>query len=457
MRRNRSSRSDQFTVSDPRSTITALSDSVDGRLKAAIDAGDQLTIVRAPPGSGKTFSLLRGVEHAAARRGRVAIGTQTNSQADDICERVSRDYPSLEVVRFAAAGRVPRALGPNITWLDSKKKLPHGPCVVIATIAKWSLTEIDDPYDILFVDEAWQMAWSDFMLCGQVAPRFVLIGDPGQIPPVVPIPVDRWETSPRAPHQPAPELILDDPGVDAIRLELPACRRLPYDSVDLVRPFYDFEFEAWARPGERFVEVSAGRNGRHRVDGALELLAEGSVAALTLATPPAGPPLELDAEIAVLAVETAVRLLEQNAIGHDDDSGGPAVLRPEDIGLAATHRVLNTAMYQALPTGLRGVVAVDTPERWQGLERKVMIVVHPLSGATAPSAFDLETGRLCVMTSRHRCGLIVVSRDHVRSTLETHIPFAEQAVGRPDVTGRGHEANLRFWERVEANGRVATA
>ena len=38
---------------------------------------------------------------------------------------------------------------------------------------------------MLFVEEAWQMAWADFMLLGQVAPRFVLIGDPGQIPPVV--------------------------------------------------------------------------------------------------------------------------------------------------------------------------------------------------------------------------------------------------------------------------------
>jgi hypothetical protein len=124
------------------------------------------------------------------------------------------------------------------------------------------------------------------------------------------------------------------------------------------------------------------------------------------------------------------------------------------VGIAATHRVVNTAIWQALPERLRGEVVVDTPERWQGLQRKVMIVVHPLSGVMAPSAFDLETGRLCVMASRHRAGLIVVSRDHVRSTLETHIPAAEQPVGRPDVTGRGHQANLRFWEGMEEANRV---
>jgi hypothetical protein len=42
-----------------------------------------------------------------------------------------------------------------------------------------------------------RFVWADFMLLGQVAERFVLIGDPGQISPVVSVNVSRWETSPR--------------------------------------------------------------------------------------------------------------------------------------------------------------------------------------------------------------------------------------------------------------------
>jgi hypothetical protein len=83
-----------------------------------------------------------------------------------------------------------------------------------------------------------------------------------------------------------------------------------------------------------------------------------------------------------------------------------------------------------------------------------MVAVHPLSSVVHPSAFDLETGRLCVMASRHRSGLIVLTRDHIPRTLATHIPAAEQAVGRPDVTGRGHQQHLGFWEQLEADGRV---
>ena len=138
-----------------------------------------------------------------------------------------------------------------------------------------------------------------------------------------------------------------------------------------------------------------------------------------------------------------------------DSAGGKQMkLEPEDIGLAATHRVMNNAMLQALPKKLRGRVGVDTPERWQGLERKLMIIVHPLSGVTAPSAFDLETGRLCVMTSRHRAGLVVVARDHIRGDPRDAHPVRRTGGGAPDITGRGHEANLRFWESMEARERV---
>ncbi|WP_432644254.1 hypothetical protein [Nocardia cyriacigeorgica] len=47
-------------------------------------------------------------------------------------------------------------------------------------------------------------------------------------------------------------------------------------------------------------------------------------------------------------------------------------------------------------------VAVNTANRLQGPEFEVVIVVHPLSGRRDATAFHLEAGRLCVLTSRHR-------------------------------------------------------
>lgn len=408
----------------------------------------RLAVVKAPPGSGKTYLLMEAVRIASKERQRVAIATQTRSQADDICRRLMHDF-GITPIRFAAFSSA-RVKTPYPVVTD-KHDLPDGrPCVVVATSAKWGMISLANAFDVLFVDEAWQLAWADFMLLGQVAGRFVLIGDPGQIPPVVTIDTGRWETSPRAPHYPAPEHILRQPPRDLLKLDLPATRRLPADTVDYIGPFYDFPFKALAQPGERMIRLRGPS--RDGIDAALDRLALGSVVALTLPTPPEGPPLEDDAEIADLAAKVAERLLSRGAEVVLGDESGP--LEAVQVGLCATHRVMNAAMQQHLPARLRKHVTVDTPERWQGLERNAMVIAHPLSGVTDPSDFDLETGRLCVMASRHKAGLVIVARDHIRQTLDSHLPVAEQPVGRPDVAGRGHYQNALFWSRLVTQDRV---
>jgi hypothetical protein len=426
---------------------------VDSPLFLSLDdqlaAGARLAVVKAPPGSGKTHMLLGLARRAVDRNLRVAIAAPTNAQADDICRRLSSRNALHPIVRFASKAALPAAPLQGVSWLTSGGDLPTRPSIVVGTVAKWGLSNLPAPFDILFIDEAWQMAWSDFMLTGQVSERFVLIGDPGQIPPVVSIDVQRWETSPRAPHLPAPELILHDPAITKIAEGIETCRRLPNDAVELVQPFYDFEFEALAAPGERYVKVGTGAG--HPLDPALEALGERSFSVVTLKTDSEGPPFEVDPQVAGTAADVVERLLERGATVADGEA--EESLQPTDIGVVATHRVMNGAIQDALGR-LRSLVRVETPERWQGLERKVMVVVHPLSGNAAPTGFDLHTGRLCVMASRHRSGLVLLSRDHLTKTLEEYIPSAEQAVGRPDATGRGHADHLTFWSRIEADGRV---
>ena len=52
------------------------------------------------------------------------------------------------------------------------------------------------------------------------------------------------------------------------------------------------------------------------------------------------------------------------------------------------------------------------------------------------------------MASRQKCGLIIVPRDHVAATLEGYFPVTEPAVGRPDISGRGHPKNLEYWRAL---------
>lgn len=186
-------------------------------------------------------------------------------------------------------------LGDSVEWKTETKELPTSKCILVATTAKWSLVDLHFPFDVVFVEEAWQLAWADFMLLGQVAERFVLIGDPGQIPPVVSVDVLRWETSPRPPHIAAPRVILEDLRQRIEQWQLPTTRRLPHDAAALVRQFYDFDFGAFAQPGERAILASRGGNGT--VDKVIDLLGHNSIAALTIPTPDESPAMHSDGEL----------------------------------------------------------------------------------------------------------------------------------------------------------------
>ncbi len=412
------------------------------------DAG-RLAVVKAPPGSGKTHTLIEVLSTLVEAGQRVALAAQTNSQADDICLRFAADHPEVLASRFSSKGSLPPANFPvSVPWLTATAQLPTSPGVTVATTAKWSLTDVGSPFDLLAVDEAWQMSWADLMQCALLSERFLMIGDPGQIPPVVTIDVRRWETSPRAPHEAAPEVVLAEPLFAGEMLvgSLPACRRLPHESVEFVLPFYDFDFHAFVKPGARGVDLPDGHQ--------LADLSDGRPLVLTVATPEHGPPLEVDLEIAATAAAVVEQLLTAGAaarVGAVGDAG--RAVSAADIGVASSHRVMNAAIAKALAP-LGGPIRVDTPERWQGLERPVMIAVHPLSGVTEPSAFDLETGRLCVMASRHQSALVILARDHIGSTLGDFVPSAGQAPGRPDSVGRGHDAHVRFWAALGRQKRI---
>jgi hypothetical protein len=341
-----------------------------------------------------------------------------------------------------------------VSIVTSSKDLPRSGAVVVATTKKWAAVTVNAPFDVLLVDEAWQMPWSAFMPLSRVAGRFVLVGDPGQIPPTVTVDTSRWETSPFAPHRPTPEVV-QSTGAHALVAELPASRRLPHDTVELIQPFYDFAFGAWARPADRAITMK--RRARTELETALDHLASGSIMGLTLPTADFVP--EVDDDLIALTVDAVAGLLARGThVQMTDQPDGPTRrLVASSVGISSTHRSTNEALARRLAAAGLTDIKVDTPERWQGLQCDVMFALHPLSGVLMPSAFDLETGRLCVMASRHRGGLVIMSRDHVGATLEETLPVADQAVGREDTSGRGLEQHLRLWRALMTAGRIVCA
>ena len=99
--------------------------------------------------------------------------------------------------------------------------------------------------------------------------------------------------------------------------------------------------------------------------------------------------------------------------------------------------------------GARGAgITVDTANRLQGREYDVTIVLHPLSGRRDATAFHLESGRLCVLTSRHRHACIMVARAGIQDLLDAHPSTEPVHLNVPVKFPDGWEANQSILTRL---------
>ena len=129
---------------------------------------------------------------------------------------------------------------------------------------------------------------------------------------------------------------------------------------------------------------------------------------------------------------------------------------------ASSDRPLEPVHSIALVAGALGPLSrqilVETANRFQGLERKVVLAIHPLSGLLRPSEFELNPGRMCVSMSRHSVMCILLTRAGVEETLAGYMPDDDRFLGQPDdpsFTGwRAHEA---VWRRLHAEERLLSA
>jgi AAA domain len=116
----------------------------------------------------------------------------------------------------------------------------------------------------------------------------------------------------------------------------------------------------------------------------------------------------------------AARLMQRGAETLSERAVAPLPVSPSRVAVGTAHRDQVAAVKQALAElGAPDVVA-DTANRLQGREFDVVIVLHPLSGRRDATAFHLEAGRLCVLTSRHRHACIVVARAGIPELLDAH-------------------------------------
>lgn len=265
-------------------------------------------------------------------------------------------------------------------------------------------------------------------------------------------PNSTFETARYRIHWPAPqELLRRFPQLDVVRL--PASRRLPQDTVNLVQPaFYrQLPFSSAAAPAERRLRLDAATQG-DTIDRALDMLADGATLVGVL-LPPAEFGLEqVDNELAATMAEIAARLLARQPRWE-----GVRQLTAADIGAIDAHVASGAAVRRSLraynmPTD---ACVVETPELWQGQERPLMVVKHTLSGQRQIGEFGLEPGRWCVMLLRHQIGCVIVGRDGVGDVLAEHRhDCGARPIGSVDAAWEGWRAHQAIWGQLEVQGRL---
>jgi hypothetical protein len=440
---------------DRSAAARAVLDSVTADLLSGAHRG---VIVDSPPGAGKSTLVVELAKRLADTGEPVMVVAQTNEQVDDLVDRLATAHKAsgLTIGRLSASGYVPtervvRHLGGpesadgSVTVVGKVADL-GAPAVTVATAAKWArIGEVAWPeggWRWAIIDEAYQMR-SDGLLA--IAPRFaggtaLFVGDPGQLDPFATIDGDRWAGSAWDPTDSAVAVVRShNPDLPVHRL--PYSWRLPATAAPLIcAAFYPFTpFDAGSTVTDRAMKLP-GAGTPNPIDQTLDLAAETGWALYEL---PAKHTVRTDAEMLEACARLAARLVRREAVVFDPSYAEGRPVTAERIAIGAAHRDQVAGIRAALDRSGEDVraVTVDTANRLQGREYDVCIVLHPLSGRRDATAFHLETGRLCVLLSRHRHACVVVARAGIPALLDAHPHTEPVHLGVPVKFPDGWEAH----------------
>ncbi|MFE5023682.1 AAA domain-containing protein [Streptomyces sp. NPDC056656] len=377
-------------------------------------------VVDSPPGAGKSTLVVRAALELAEAGRPLMVIAQTNAQVDDLVLRLAEKNPELPVGRLHSSDPDPydKALDDLANVRKSTKAGDLAPLpVVISTAAKWAHVKDIVPWQHAIVDEAYQMRSDALLAVAGLFERALFVGDPGQLDPFAIVGSEQWAGLSYDPSASAvTTLLAHNPELPQHRL--PVSWRLPASAAPLVSgAFYPYTpFRSGTDHGDRSLgfEVASDGSGPDRV---IDEAAESGWGLLEL---PARHTPRTDPEAVRALAQVVRRLLDRGGATVSERGPDPSPLTADRIAVGTAHRDQAAAVRSALADLGVTDVTVDTANRLQGREFDVTVVLHPLSGRPDATAFHLETGRLCVLASRHRHACIVVCRAGVPALLDDH-------------------------------------
>ncbi|WP_367042150.1 AAA domain-containing protein [Streptomyces sp. Je 1-332] len=439
---------------DPGAAATRATDAI---LHDTLHGAHRGVVVDSPPGAGKSTLVVRAARELAAAGRPLMVIAQTNAQVDDLILRIAEKDPELPVGRLHSSD--PDAYDKALDDLPSVRTSTKaadlaGLDIVVSTAAKWAHVEagkLDAPWPHAIVDEAYQMRSDALLAVAGLFERALFVGDPGQLDPFSIVGAEQWAGLAYDPSASAvTTLLAHNPELPQHRL--PVSWRLPASAAPLVSAaFYPYTpFRSGTDHGDRRLNFGVPSDG----SGPDRVIDEAADSGWGLLELPARNTPRTDPEAVRAVAQVVRRLLDRGGAATSERGPEPTPLTADRIAVGTAHRDQAAAVRAALTELGVTDVTVDTANRLQGREFDVTVVLHPLSGRPDATAFHLETGRLCVLASRHRHACIVICRAGVSELLDDHPSTEPVQLGVTVKFPDGWEANHAVLARL-AEHRVA--
>jgi predicted RecB family nuclease len=358
---------------------------------AALSVRESYLFVQGPPGSGKTWQGAR-MAVALMRAGKRVGVTSLSHKAIHNLLRAIEHEAERQGFEFRGAKRGDEDsanTGFDGRWIETSEDsdVCADPTYDLVAGTAWALTrpstdrhEAERPLDVLFVDEAGQLALADVLAAGTSARSLVLLGDPNQLPQV------SQGSHPEGSDRSVLQHLLGE------ELTVPPDRGLFLAKTYRLRP------ELCAFTSDAYYE---GRLG-YAPDAARRSLRAGNGPAW------APVPHTGRGQSSVEEADAIARIVaELIGTGFTDVDGSERPLREEDILVVAPYN----AQVRTLRSRLPDAVPVGTVDKFQGQQAPVVLV--SMASSTPEDAprgigFAFDRHRFNVATSRAQCRAILV-------------------------------------------------
>jgi hypothetical protein len=353
--------------------------------------------IQGPPGAGKTFCGARMICELVTQGKRVGVAANSHKVIRNLLEAVAKEADATGVlVRLAHKNADEDEAGdaPRITSLaensDALTALESGDANVVGGTAwLWSRPELASAVDVLFVDEAGQMALANVLAISQAASSVVLLGDPRQL------------------EQPRKGTHPDGVGVSALEHILAGRQTIPADAGIFLSETWRLAPRICEFTSELFYDGRlSSRPGldRQRISG-VDGLPDAGLAFLRVDH-------DGNKNWSLEEIDAVADLVERLTAPHSswcNAKGTEAPILGSDILVVAPYNAHVTRLSERLAsTGAR----VGTVDKFQGQEAPIVIYSMATSrpeDAPRGMEFLYSLNRLNVATSRARCLAILVA------------------------------------------------